>query len=46
MVTILLYLPPTNIETLFSVLAILVMTGIYGYALSTIGSILNDMNKK
>ncbi|KRW98950.1 Cyclic nucleotide-binding protein [Pseudocohnilembus persalinus] len=46
MVTILIYIPLTSAEQIGSVLANLVCAGCFGYALSTIGTILNDINKK
>jgi len=45
MVTILLYLPDTLVETLFTIISIFIMTGVFGYALNTIGNIITDMNK-
>lgn len=45
MVTILLYIPETNIEIIFAIVSIFIMTGVFGYALNTIGIIINDMNK-
>ncbi|KRX00264.1 Cyclic nucleotide-binding protein [Pseudocohnilembus persalinus] len=46
MVTILLYLPQNNVDTVFAVVTILFMTGVFGYALNTIGSIINETNKR
>ncbi|KRX05237.1 hypothetical protein PPERSA_06871 [Pseudocohnilembus persalinus] len=46
MVTILLYLPETNFETLYAIFSLFLMTGVYGYVLNTIGIILNEKNKK
>lgn len=40
------YIPLTNVETVFSVVAIFLMTGVFGYALNTIGMIVQDMDKK
>ena len=39
-------LPLTKIETIFAVVAIFFMTGVFGYALNTIGMILQDLDKK
>lgn len=46
MVTILLYIPETDIEIIFSILAMFVCAGCFGYGLNTIGNILNDINRK
>lgn len=46
MVTILLYIPETNFETIFAIVSIFLMTGIFGYMLNTIGNIVTDLNKK
>jgi len=46
MVTILLYIPGTDIEKIFAIFAIVFMAGMFGYALSTISAILTEMNKK
>jgi hypothetical protein len=39
MVTILLYIPQNNIETIFAVCCIFIMNGMYGYSLNLIGNI-------
>ncbi|KRX00745.1 Cyclic nucleotide-binding protein [Pseudocohnilembus persalinus] len=46
MVSVLLYLPQTNIEIVFATFANLFTTGVFGYALNTIGMILQEVNKK
>jgi hypothetical protein len=46
MVTILLYIPETLEETVFSIFAIFLTTGFFGYALSLIGQTIQDNNKK
>lgn len=46
MVTILLYIPETDTEQIFSILAMFICAGCFGYALSTIGNIITDLNKK
>jgi hypothetical protein len=46
MVTIQLYNPPTDIETFFTILSFLILTGVFGYMLNTIGMILEDISKK
>lgn len=40
-----MYVPKTKAEIIFSVIAIFLMTGVFGYALNLIGVILNDINK-
>ena len=45
MVTILLYIPPSSIETIFSICAIFISTGIFGYALNTINGTLEDITR-
>ncbi|KRX00746.1 Cyclic nucleotide-binding protein [Pseudocohnilembus persalinus] len=42
MVTILLYLPETNAETIFAIVSILIMCCCFGYILNTIGVIVNE----
>ncbi|KRX00263.1 Cyclic nucleotide-binding protein [Pseudocohnilembus persalinus] len=46
MVTILLYLPETQTDTLFAITALFILTGVFGFALNTIGNIINNLNKK
>lgn len=46
MVTILIYIPPTQIETIFSILAIMISAGVFGYTLNTINTTLDDISKK
>lgn len=43
MVTILLYFPTTETELIFSIVAIFICGGYFGYALNTIGNILNNI---
>ena len=46
MVTILLYIPPSTPETIFSIIAIFISTGVFGYALNTINSTLLDITNQ
>lgn len=46
MVTILLFIPDTFPETIFSIFALFITCGMFGYALNTIGMIMTDINKK
>lgn len=46
MVTVLLYLPETNSEIVFSIIAILFTTLMFGYSLNTVGLIVQEMDKK
>lgn len=46
MVTILIYVPETNVELIFSIAAIFLTTGVFGYTLNLIGTIINDITKK
>ena len=44
MVTILIRVPSTNVEKVFSIFAIFLTTGVFGYALGTINNIISDNN--
>ena len=46
MVTILLYIPPTMYEVIFSICAIFISAGVFGYTLNTINSTLEDISRK
>lgn len=41
-----LYIPETNTETIFAVISIFIMTGVFGYSLNTIGGLVTELNKK
>ncbi|KRX09050.1 Cyclic nucleotide-binding protein [Pseudocohnilembus persalinus] len=45
MATILLFMPDNRAELLFSILSIFALCGVFGYALNTIGMILQEINK-
>lgn len=38
--------PETKIEIIFSIVILMLMTGIFGYVLNTIGMILSEIEKK
>jgi hypothetical protein len=42
-VTALIYIPKTFLETIWVIIAILFNTGIFGYAISYVGKLINDM---
>ncbi len=46
MVTILIYIPPSKMETGFSILAIFISAGVFGYTLNTINTTLDDISRK
>ncbi len=46
MVTILIYIPPSKMETGFSILAIFISAGVFGYTLNTINTTLDYISRK
>ncbi|KRX04813.1 Cyclic nucleotide-binding protein [Pseudocohnilembus persalinus] len=46
MVTILIFVPQSQIEILFSIIAIFITCGLFGYTLNTIGLVLDTIYKK
>lgn len=46
MVSNVVFVPRTRIEIAFSLISLMLMTGIFGYVLNTIGMILTDIEKK
>lgn len=41
-----IYVPNTNVELIFSIVAIFLTTGVFGYTLNLIGVIITDITKK
>ena len=46
MVTMVVYPAETNVEKVFCIFSILILTGVFGYSLNKIGEIVTTINKK